>query len=109
MIEGSYSVNVYNEVQGQLCVDEFQALAGDDVLARTYNILPNDKMVYKMDTAATIVLEIPETLLEEGRTFFMLCVTEDGKSIKLSDLDKEASTITVKTDSFYAFALCYTE
>ena len=94
-------------MHGKLCFDSFEAALGDYTIGRTYNILPTDKAIYKMDSKAKITLDIPKTLQKNGREYKMICVTQNGQPIVLNDLDKKLDTITFETDSYYAFALVY--
>lgn len=105
--ENAYSVTINNAMQGKQCFDSFEAVLGDWTIGRTYNILPAGKAVYKMNSKASIVLNIPKALQKEGREFRMICVTEKGRPILLEDLDTNPGTITFETDTYYAFALIY--
>lgn len=105
--KNTYPVTVLNVMHGKLCFDSFEAALGDYTIGRTYNILPTDKAIYKMDSKAKITLDIPKTLLKNGREYKMICVTQNGQPIVLNDLDKKLDTITFETDSYYAFALVY--
>ncbi len=105
--KNAYPVIIKNAMQGKLCYDVFESVQGDYTIGRTYNILPNGKAVYKMDTKAQITLTIPKALQAEGRVFRMICVTENGIPTVLKDLDSNPETITFETDAFYAFALVY--
>lgn len=103
----AYNVTLENAMQGPLCYDSFEAVLGDYTIGRTYNIMPDNKKVYKMGSKAKIVLDIPTTLQGENREYKMICVTENGLPIVLNDIDKDASTIIFETDTYYAFALIY--
>ena len=106
-VNNAYPVTVVNAMQGKLCFDVFEAVLGDYSIGRTYNIFPNKKTTYKMDSAAKITLSIPKELQGETRDYKMICVTENGQPIILDDMDLNPSTITFETDSYYAFALVY--
>lgn len=106
-VTNAYPVKVINAMQGKLCFDSFEAVLGDYIIGRTYNIFPSGKQVYKMDSAATITITIPKTLQSKGREYKMICVTKSGLPIVLDDIDKNSDTITFTTDSYYAFALIY--
>ena len=103
----SYSVSVMNAMQGKLCFDSFEAVMGDYIIGRTYNIFPAGKIAYKMDKKAKITLNVPKDLQKDNRTFKMICVTQNGQPIVLNDLDTDPKTITFETDTYYAFALIY--
>lgn len=105
--ENAYSLTINNAMQGKQCFDSFEAVLGDWTMGRTYNILPAGKAVNKMDSKASIALNIPKALQKEGREFQMICVTEKGRPILLKDLDTNPETITFETDTYYAFALIY--
>ena len=105
--ENAYPVTVSNAMQGKQCFDSFEAVLGDWAIGRTYNILPNGKPAYRMDSKARIALNIPGTLQKEGREFKMICVTEKGLPVILNDVDTNPETITFETDTYYAFALVY--
>ena len=49
-------------------------------------------------------MELPKSLQKEGRSFEMICVS-NGTPYVLKDQD--ASSITIRTKYFYAYALCY--
>ena len=103
----AYPVTIVNAMQGKLCFDAFEAVLGDYSIGRTYNIFPNKKTAYKMDSVAKITLSIPKALQGENREYKMICVTKNGQPIILEDMDLNPSTITFETDSYYAFALVY--
>ena len=105
--KNSYPVSIYNAVQGPLCFDSFEAVLGNYVIGRTYNILPSDQIIYQMDSKARITLNIPTALQKDNRDFRMISVTENGRPIVLKDLDSDQNTITFETDTYYAFALIY--
>ncbi len=107
VVEGEEPIAVYNEVQGPLCINVMKVAAGQATLGRTYSILVNDAYVYGTDGTYTITLSIPEELRQEGRTFQMICVTENGAYNVLEDLDTNNDTITFATKNFHAFGLCY--
>lgn len=105
--KNAYAVTVQNAMQGKMCYDSFEAVLGDWVMGRTYNIYPSGKSIYKMDSKARITLDIPKTLQADGREFKMICVTEKGLPVVLKDMDSDQETITFETDVYYAFALIY--
>lgn len=102
-----YSLTAYNMMQGSQCFKSFESALNGYTIGRTYDILPNNKRVQEMNKEATFTLRIPTELQKDGRDFKMICVTKDGKPVVLKDLDKDSSTITVKTKKYYAFALVY--
>lgn len=102
-----YPVTVQNSVQGEKCFDSFDAVLGEYVIGKTYNIFPSGEPAYQMDSKARITLNIPESLQADGRTFRMICVTENGRPVVLEDMDSNSETITFETDTYYAFALVY--
>ena len=106
-VTNSYDLTVRNSMQGPKCVDSFEAVLGDYTIGRTYSIYPVKNKVSSMDQAAKLTLTIPKALRTDGRTFKMICVTEDGTPYILNDLDKDPNTITFETNKFYAFALIY--
>ena len=103
----TYAVSVRNAMQGPKCFVSFEAVLGDYTIGRTYNILPENKTTYSMNSAAKITLSIPKALCKDGRDFRMICVTENGMPYVLKDLDNDPNTITFETDKYYAFALIY--
>ena len=104
----AYDLTAANAMQGPMCFVSFDAVRGDYQIGRTYNIYPTgQKGVYHMDKPATITLNIPADLQAAGRDFKMICVTKDGLPIILNDQDKNATTITITTSDYYAFALIY--
>ena len=105
--ENPYELIAENALQGPKCFVSFDAVLGNYTIARTYDIYPASGRQYHMDQKARIQLEIPTELQENGRSFRMICVTEDGKPTVLKDLDKDPATITFETDQYYAFALIY--
>lgn len=102
-----YSVSIYNAMQGKQCYDSFEAVLGDYTIGRTYNIYPSGKAAYKTDGKVRIALNIPTVMQKDGREFRMICVTEKGRPVVLTDLDSSPNTITFETDTYYAFALVY--
>lgn len=108
---GIIGVKAANSVQGPLCHNAFESVLGDYTIARTYNIFPGisnlNKPVYELEQEISITMEIPKSLQKEGRSFEMICVSKNGIPYVLADLDNNASTITIATKYFYAYALCY--
>ncbi|MDE6724661.1 MAG: hypothetical protein K2J79_03560, partial [Ruminiclostridium sp.] len=56
----------------------------------------------------TVTLEIPKTLLGEGRKYSIIRI-HDGEASILPDLDNDDSTITFQSDKFSTYALVYSE
>ena len=107
-----YPIEMKRITQGPLCIATMKNYEiGGYTLSRTYNILPEGadwkNPIYKMDKAVEITLKIPTALQKEGCTYRMSCVTENGMSFLLEDIDNDPNTITFRTDRFYAFALYY--
>ena len=90
-----------------MCFESFESVLNGCTIARTYDIFPNGQKVQATDKEVELKLEIPKALQKEGRLFQMIYVTKGGQPIVLKDQDKDASTITIKTKAFYAFALVY--
>lgn len=107
VVQGDYSVQVINAMQGKLCYDSFEAVLEDYTIGRTYNIYPDGKRDQKKDAKARITLEIPKALQASGREYKMICVTAKGLPVVLKDLDTDPEKITFETDTYYAFALVY--
>lgn len=105
--KNAYAVTMQNSVQGEKCFVSFEAVLGDYIIGRTYNIFPSVGTVYQMDSKARITLNVPKTLQADNRKFRMISVTENGRPVILEDLDSNAETITFETDTYYAFALVY--
>lgn len=110
---GDTKVTVQNSVQGKLCYNVFTTYADGWKLARTYSILPagatNKNPIYSTEKPVKITITIPKNLRAEGRTFEMIGVSKNGAATVYKDEDSDPSTITITTNSFYAFALCYAE
>lgn len=103
-----FNINIQNAMQGEKCFDVFKNVADDYTIARTYNIFPLiETQKYATDEKVTISLTIPETLRSESREFKMICVSQYGVPFIFEDQDKDADTITISTDKFYAYALIY--
>ena len=103
-----FNINIQNAMQGEKCFDVFKNVADDYTIARTYNIFPLiETQKYSTDEKVTISLTIPETLRSESREFKMICVSQYGVPFIFEDQDKDADTITISTDKFYAYALIY--
>lgn len=108
-VKNNYVVTIQNAMQGKQCFDSFEAVLGNFVIGRTYNIFPAGNITYKMDSKASITLNIPKELQTGNREFKMICVTEKGVPVILKDIDSDPETITFATDTYYAFALIYKE
>lgn len=105
------NVNIANSIQGKQCYQVFKEAAGDYTLARTYSIFPKgasvNKPVYETTEPVTITLKLPKSLLSTGRTYQMIGVTKNGMATVYQDEDENPDTITITTNHFYAYALCY--
>ena len=106
----AYEVRIENSVQGLMCFASFESVLGDYTIGRTYNIFPSERgMVSQMEDKVRITLTSPEALQADGRTFRMISVTEGGSPLVLEDLDSDSKTITFETNTYYAFALVYSD
>jgi len=107
---GTTGVRAANSVQGPLCQKAFESVLGDYSIARTYNIFPGNsnlkQPVHELEDEVVITMEIPRSLQKEGRSFELICVSK-GVPYVFKDMDDNASSITISTKYFYAYALCY--
>ena len=55
--------------------------------------------ITQLDKPITFTVAIPEDLMKEGRTFYVIRV-HDGKAEKLETAENEDGTLTFKTDKF---------
>lgn len=102
------NISIQNAMQGEKCFEVFQNVAGDYIIARTYNIYPlGSETNYTTNGKVTISLTVPEILQKENREFKMICVSQNGIPYIFEDKDKDPKTVTFSTDKFYAFALVY--
>lgn len=62
--------------------------------------------VNELDKEVIFTVAIPEDLMKEGRTFYVIRV-HDGKAEKLETVENEDGTLTFKTDKFSTYALAY--
>ena len=62
--------------------------------------------VNELNKEVTFTVAIPEDLMKEGRTFYVIRV-HDGKVEKLNTVENEDGTLTFKTDKFSTYALAY--
>ena len=62
--------------------------------------------VNELNKEVTFTVAIPEDLMKEGRTFYVIRV-HDGKVEKLDTVENEDGTLTFKTDKFSTYALAY--
>ena len=111
--KGNNLVSVQKVMQGPLCITAMKnALLPGEKIAYTYNIKyiaggSANRTVYKIDEPIEISMEMPKELLKEGRTFYMMCVSENGTTFKLpATVDKDGN-LTFTTQYFYAFAIIY--
>lgn len=62
--------------------------------------------INQLNKKITFTVAIPEDLMKEGRTFYVIRV-HDGKAEKLDTVENEDGTLTFKTDKFSTYALAY--
>ena len=62
--------------------------------------------VNELNKEVAFIVAIPEDLMKEGRTFYVIRV-HDGKVEKLDTVENEDGTLTFKTDKFSTYALAY--
>ena len=62
--------------------------------------------VNELNNEVAFIVAIPEDLMKEGRTFYVIRV-HDGKAEKLETVENEDGTLTFKTDKFSTYALAY--
>lgn len=105
------AVDIRNSVQGVKCHEVFDSVRGDFSIARTYNIFVGKSNVknpvYSTDSFTSVQLQIPSSLVKNGRTFEMICVSEKGVPYIFQDEDSDPGTITFTTNRYFAYALCY--
>ena len=108
-VEGNipFFLIIKNEVQGQKFYDSISTILNGATLVRSYSFLPNGQRIYNIDEKITVTLKLNQDLQKEDRTWVLFGVLEDGTPYILEDLDKNDETITVSTNTFYAFALGY--
>ena len=100
-------------MQGPLCIAAMKnAMQQDEKIAYTYNIKyiaggSVNRTVYQIDKPIEISMEMPKELLKEGRTFSILCVSENGITFRIpATVDKDGN-LTFTTQYFYAYAIIY--
>ena len=64
--------------------------------------------VTQLSSEISLTVAVPDSLKADGRTFAVVRL-HDGKADILSDLDKDANTITFKTDKFSVYAIVYAD
>lgn len=62
--------------------------------------------INQLNKEITFTVAIPEDLMKEGRTFYIIRV-HDGKAETLDTVENEDGTLTFKTDKFSTYALAY--
>lgn len=62
--------------------------------------------INQLNKEITFTVAIPEDLMKEGRTFYVIRV-HDGKAEKLNTDENEDGTLIFKTDKFSTYALAY--
>lgn len=107
--DNSYRLIIENAMQGPLCFNSFEAVLGDYMIGRTYNIYPYPTKIYNMSEEVQFTIKIPKAIYSPNRVYRMICVTKGGLPVIYEDLDTNPETITVRTNKFYAYALAYKE
>lgn len=112
---GEWPIRITSEIQGpEFHKALLHALEKNYKVANTYNIVyvntenENDT-IYQISEPVTITMEIPQNLIQEGRTFKMICISEGGKAYTIPVTLNDDGTITFTTKYFYAYALVYTD
>lgn len=105
--DNPYRLIIEKAMQGPLCFDSFEAVLGDYMIGRTYNIYIYPDKVYSTDKEVQFTIKIPKAIYKPGREYKMICVTKNGLPIVYEDLDKNPETVSVRTNKFYAYALIY--
>lgn len=106
-------ISVEPAMQGSLCIDAMKRdLSKEYSIAYTYNITygeekAGEKKIYSIDEPIRITMSIPKELLKEGRSFEMICVSENGATYKIPAEVDENGNLTFTTRYFYAYALTY--
>lgn len=106
-------ISVKPAMQGSLCIDAMKRnLSQGYSIAYTYNITygeekAGEKKIYSIDEPIRITMSIPKELLKEGRSFEMICVSENGATYKIPAEVDENGNLTFTTRYFYAYALTY--
>lgn len=96
-------------VQGDKCIEAFNAVKEDFTLARTYNITFTkyyNKNLETLTAPADLVFQIPTELQAPGRVFRMINVYK-GQPTVCEDKDSSETTLTFSTDKAGAYALVY--
>lgn len=105
-------IQVKHHSQGPLCVAVFSlARNGFTIYDDYYNITVQntEPPVYETDQKIRLQISIPEELQKKNRVFRMICVSRFGIPYTYEDLDSNDTTITIETNRFYAYALCYSD
>lgn len=66
------------------------------------------EQLHELNEELEMVLDVPENLYNENRTFFIMR-NHEGTGTILEDLDDDATTITIRTDRFSTYAILYTD
>ncbi len=97
-------------LQGDACINAFNLVKEDFVIARTYNITFTNQKTgdypKKLNTPSQFVMKVPDQLQAAGREFRLINVFE-GQPTVLTDEDSDPATITFTTDKGGAYALIY--
>lgn len=105
--DNDYQITIENAMQGPMCFQSFEAVLGDYKIGRTYNIYSRSDNIYSMDEEVEFTIKIPSAVYKKNREYKMICVTKGGQPFVYNDLDSDPTTITIKTNKFYAYALIY--
>lgn len=93
-IAGNKSLSGYHVAQ-YIDIDLFKVIGGDAPIPITDTIAP-----------VTIVIEVPNVLMNAGRSFAVVWVHEGNPNYVL-DADKDERTITLNTSMFSTYAIAY--
>ena len=64
------------------------------------------KQLHELNGEIELTVTIPDELLAEGRTYYMMR-NHEGECVILNDLDSESATITIATSYFSSYAILY--
>ena len=106
------NIQVIHHSQGPLCEAAFKLALGKwSMYTDYYNITVKDSQspIYETDGIVKLTLSIPSDLRKTNRRFKMICVSKFGIPYTFEDLDEYPDTITIETNRFYAYALCFTD
>lgn len=106
------NIQVIHHSQGPLCETAFKLALGKwSMYTDYYNITVKESQppIYETDSMVKLKLSIPSDLRKADRRFKMICVSKFGIPHTFEDLDEDPDTITIETNRFYAYALCFTD